>query len=240
MPGALEHKVVFKVRWENSWLLWVQREKKDLFIDEEDWNEFVDDNCLAPKDVLVFTHDDTMCFEVQIFKNGEKELMTAPLEVKPETEPAPVEVKPKSEPLHPKPHQETTTATGSTSANGGKKSGSKQNRDNVKNPEQYLLNPQSPYLVRTLANRNDVLYFSQELIQKYDLKFGPVHSAITYILPDGKQDAFFKIYSRNNYCFNGWSAVCRRLKLKAGDSVVCEFERSGGIVTALRVHLVKK
>lgn len=101
MPGVLEHSVVFNVRWENSWLLWVQREKKGLFIVEEDWNEFVDDNLLAPNDVLVFTHQDTMCFEVKIIKNGEKEIMTAPLE---------------AEPLHPKPHQETTTATAFTSA----------------------------------------------------------------------------------------------------------------------------
>uniref|UniRef100_A0A1J3H3I8 B3 domain-containing protein n=2 Tax=Noccaea caerulescens TaxID=107243 RepID=A0A1J3H3I8_NOCCA len=228
MPGALEHKVVFTVRWENSWLLWVEREKKGLVIEEEDWDEFVDDNHLGPNDILVFTHEDTECFEVQIIKNGEKEIMSVPLEVQPETEP-----------LHPKPHQETTTATASTSANGGKKSRPKQGCHNVENPEQYLLNPQNAYLVRTLSKTNVTLYFYRELIEKYDLKFGPVNSAITYFLPDGKVDAFFRIYS-GYHCFTGWGAVCRRLHLKRGDRVVCEFERPGGMVTALRVHLVNE
>ncbi|CAA7024705.1 unnamed protein product [Microthlaspi erraticum] len=232
MPGALEHKVVFSVRWENEWLLWVQREKNGLFIDEENWNEFVDDNRLAPNDVLIFTHEETMYFQVQIIKNGEKELMEAPPEVEPETEP-----------LHPKP-QETKTATASTSAsasaNGGMSSRVSQGCGNVKSHEQYLLNPKNAYFVKTVGKKNDVLYVRQPVIKEYGLKFGPVDSAINYHLPNGTEEtALNKVYT-GYPCFTGWGAICRTHKLQQGDTVVCELERSGDVVTAVRLHFVGK
>lgn len=65
--GAIEHRVVFSVSWGNSWQLWLQGDKNgDLFMEKEDWDEFVDDNLLSPNDVLFFTHRDTMFIEVRI------------------------------------------------------------------------------------------------------------------------------------------------------------------------------
>jgi len=110
-PGAFEHRVVFSVRWGNSWQLWLEREEKDLFMIEEDWDEFVDDNHLGPNDNVFFRHDDKMFLEVQIFKNDGNEIIDAPPEVEPETEPF--------HPTTPKnSHKETTTASASASASG--------------------------------------------------------------------------------------------------------------------------
>jgi len=108
--GAFEHRVVFSVRWENSWQLWLEREKNELFMIEEDWNEFVDDNHLGPNDNLFIKHDETMNLEVQIFKNNGVEIIDVPLGVEPETEP-----------FHPtpkKPHKETTPASSFASGSG--------------------------------------------------------------------------------------------------------------------------
>lgn len=53
---------------------------------KEDWDEFVDDNFLGPNDTLVFTHQDTMYFQVQIFKKDGKEIISAPLGLEPQKE----------------------------------------------------------------------------------------------------------------------------------------------------------
>lgn len=100
-PAAFEHRVVFTVPWKNSWQLWLQRDKNCLFMIKEDWDEFVDDNLLGSGDTLHFTHQEgTMYFQVRIFKKDGKEVISAPLEVEPETEP----VLPN--------HQEPTPASG--------------------------------------------------------------------------------------------------------------------------------
>ena len=78
---------------------------------------------------------------------------------------------------------------------------------------------------------------NQEVIQRYGLKFGPHLSPVHYLLPGEKHEAVFKIY-RNAPCFNRWAAICKKYNKKEGDSVVCELERSGGVVTAVRVHFV--
>ncbi|KAG7603449.1 B3 DNA binding domain [Arabidopsis thaliana x Arabidopsis arenosa] len=235
--GAFEHRVVFSVRWENSWQLWLEREKNELFMIEEDWNEFVDDNHLGPNDNLFIKHDETMNLEVQIFKNNGVEIIDVPLGVEPETEP-----------FHPtpkKPHKETTPASSFASgsrcsANGGTNGRAKQRSSDVKNPERYLLNPENPYFVQAVTKRNDVLYVSRPVVQSYRLKFGPVKSTITYLLPgEKKEEGENRIYN-GKPCFSGWSVLCRRHNLNIGDSVVCELERSGGVVTAVRVHFVKK
>lgn len=52
-------------------------------MEEEDWDEFVNDNFLAPNDVLLFTHVDTMFIEVRIYKQDShhlKEITSAPLQ----------------------------------------------------------------------------------------------------------------------------------------------------------------
>lgn len=88
-PVAFEHRVVFSVRWGNSWQLWLQRDKNGLFMEEEDWDEFVSDNFLGPNDVLLFIHVDTMFIEVQIYKQDSyhlKEITSAPLQTDPQAE----------------------------------------------------------------------------------------------------------------------------------------------------------
>lgn len=92
---AFVHRVVLSVLWNNSWQCWLQQEKNGLFMVEEDWDEFVDDNLLDTDDTLLFTHQDTMYFQVRIFKKDGNEITSVPLEGEPETQPF---------------HQETTPA----------------------------------------------------------------------------------------------------------------------------------
>ncbi|ESQ32086.1 hypothetical protein EUTSA_v10004752mg [Eutrema salsugineum] len=233
-PGAFEHRVVFSVRWGNSWQLWLKRDKKGLFMEEEDWNEFVDDNFLGPHDVLFVTHEDTMNLEVRIYKNYihlMKEIISPPVEADPEAE--------LLNPIPQNSHQETpasTSASASASA-----SGARQGCVPVINPEQYLVNPKSPYFVKTLTKKIDVLYVKQPVIDKYGLKFGPHKSTMYYLIGKEKHEALTKIYCNGrNFCFSGWAAICRKYKLGEGDTVVCELERSGGVVTAVRVHFVNE
>ncbi|KAJ0248558.1 B3 domain-containing protein [Hirschfeldia incana] len=227
--GAFEHRVVFSVRWGNSWQLWLQRDKNGLFImEEEDWDEFVSDNFLAPNDVLFFIHVDTMFIEVQIYKQRShhlKEITSAPLEADPQAEV--VTPVPQRSPLE-------TPAYAPASA-----SGAREVDDVVKNPEQYLSNPRNPFFVKTLGKKNDVLYVSHLVTGKYGLKYGPHYSTMHYLLPNERIEALTKIYG-GCPCFSGWASICRKYKLKQGDSVVCELDRSGeGVVTAVRVHFVK-
>ncbi|EOA19697.1 hypothetical protein CARUB_v10003492mg [Capsella rubella] len=229
--GAFKHRVVISVRWEHSWQLWLEQGDDDLYMKGEDWDEFVDDNHLGPNDNLFFRHDDTMFLEVKIFKDNGDEIMDVPLEVEPETEP-----------LHPNlhdSHKETTTASASVefSANGRAKQGC----SDVKNPERYLLNPENPYFVKTLAKSNNVLYVPRPVIEKYGLKFGPTESTVDYLLPTEKKVGKPRFYSGGQtVCISGWTGLCQTYNLKIGDSVVCEFERSGGLVRAVRVHLVNE
>ncbi|CAH8310645.1 unnamed protein product [Eruca vesicaria subsp. sativa] len=219
--SAFEHGLVFSVSWGNSWQLWLQRDKNGLFMEEEDWDEFVDDNLLGPNDILFFTHEDTMFTEVRIYKKDAhffKEIISAPLAAEPQTSS----------------HQETTSfASASASA-----SRVKQSSSYVQNPEKYLINPKNPYFVKTLSKKLDVLYVPHVTIQKYGLKFGPHKSPMHYLLPRERHEAMTKHYGNHSTCFNGWAALCKKYNKKEGDSVVCELERSGGVVTAVRVHFV--
>ncbi|KAJ4877599.1 B3 domain-containing protein [Raphanus sativus] len=151
-----------------------------------------------------------------------KEIVTAPL----------LEAEPESELLNPKPQtsNEETPASSSASA-----SGARQGSAHVLNPEQYLFNPNNPYFVKTLTKKIDVLYVGHPVIEKYGLNFGPHKSPMYYIICNQKHDAFTKIYGRNP-CFTGWAALCKKYNLKQGDSVICELERSGGVVTSVRIH----
>lgn len=219
-PGAFEHRVVFSVRWGNSWQLWLQRDKNGLFMEEEDWDEFVTDNFLAPNDVLLFTHVDTMFIEVRIYKHDShhlKEITSAPVQAQVFT---PV---PQNSPLE-------TPAPAPASA-----SGARQVDELVRNPEQCLVNPSNPFFVKTLGKKNDVLYVSHLVTAKYGLQFGPHDSPMFYLLPNEKIEAATKIYG-GCPCFSGLAAVCRKYKLKQGDTVVFELERSGGVVSAVRLH----
>nr|VDD27000.1 unnamed protein product [Brassica oleracea] len=226
--GAFEHRLVFSVSWGNSWQVWLHRDKNGLFMEEEDWNEFVDDNLLCPNDILLFTHVDTMFTEVRIYKKDLpffKQVISAP------------------QVLNPKPKAPSSAPPGfarfaSASASGKTiTSRARQSSSPVQNPEQYLVNPQNPYFVKTLSKKIDVLYVNQEVIQRYGLKFGPHLSLVHYLLPGEKHEAVIKIY-RNAPCFNRWAAICKKYNKKEGDSVVCELERSSGVVTAVRVHFV--
>ncbi|CAF2089046.1 unnamed protein product [Brassica napus] len=219
-PGAFEHRVVFSVRWGNSWQLWLQRDKNGLFMEEEDWDEFVSDNFLGPNDVLLFTHADTMFIEVQIYKQASyhlKEITSAPLQADPQAEV--VTPMPQTSPPAPAPASSKTIHAGA----------------HVNSPEQYLSNPSNPFFVKKLGKKIDVLYVSHLVTEKYGLQFGPHNSTMFYLLPNEKIEANTKIYG-GCACFNGWAAICRKYKLKQGDAVVCELERSGGVVTAVRLH----
>ncbi|CAH8388709.1 unnamed protein product [Eruca vesicaria subsp. sativa] len=223
---AFEHRIVLSVRWNNSWQLWLQQEKNGLFMVEEDWDEFVDDNLLGTDDILLFTQQDTMYFEVRIFKKDGKEIMSVPLKVEPETEP-----------FHFMPHnshQETYPV--SASASGGASKG----YAHVKNPKRYLLNPRNPYFEKTLTKTNTVLYVNTWVIEEYGLEFSPPNTHIYFLLPDGERlDGYTKDYGRS-HSFLGWAAVCQRCNLKTGDNVVCELELSGRVVVGVRVHLVNE
>ena len=83
---AFVHRVVLCVLWNNSWQCWLQQDKNGLFMVEEDWDEFVDDNLLDTDDILLFTHQDTIYFQVRIFKKDGKEIISAPLEFEPQKE----------------------------------------------------------------------------------------------------------------------------------------------------------
>ncbi|KAF3485569.1 hypothetical protein F2Q69_00056289 [Brassica cretica] len=230
-PGAFEHRVVFSVRWGNSWQLWLQRGKNGLFMEEEDWDEFVSDNFLGPNDVLLFIHVDTMFIEVQIYKQDSyhlKEITSAPLQADPQAEvvtPLP----------QTSPPETPAPARASSKIIHAESSGARQADSLVNNPEQYLSNPSNPFFVKKLGKKIDVLYVSHLVTERYGLQFGPHNSPMFYILPNEKIEANTKIYG-GCACFNGWAAICRKYKLKQGDAVVCELERSGGVVTAVRLH----
>ncbi|CAF2014658.1 unnamed protein product [Brassica oleracea var. botrytis] len=114
-------------------------------------------------------------------------------------------------------------------------SGARQADAHVNNPEQYLSNPSNPFFVKTLGKKIVVLYVSHLVTEKYGLQFGPHNSPMLYLLPNEKIEANTKIYG-GCACFNGWAVICRKYKLKQGDAVVCELERSGGVVTVVRLH----
>ncbi|CAN6877287.1 unnamed protein product [Brassica oleracea] len=114
-------------------------------------------------------------------------------------------------------------------------SGARQADAHVNNLEQYLSNPSNPFFVKTLGKKIDVLYVSHLVTEKYGLQFGPHNSPMLYLLPNENIEANTKIYG-GCACFNGWAAICRKYKLKLGDAVVCELERSGGVVTTVRLH----
>ncbi|CAN6862373.1 unnamed protein product [Brassica oleracea] len=167
--NAIEHRVVFSVSWGNSWQLWLQEDKNGgLFMEKEDWDEFVDDNLLGPNDVLFFTHQDTMFIEVRIYKQDLhlfREIVSAPL----------LEAEPESELLNPKPQ------TSHSASSSGSVSGASQGYApvlNVQNPEQYLFNPNNPYFVKTLTKKIVFLYVGHPVIEKYGLNFGPHKSLI--------------------------------------------------------------
>lgn len=80
---------------------------------------------------------------------------------------------------------------------------------------------------------------TQLVIQTYGLMFGGHNTPMSYILPRGKEDGMTKIYG-GCPCFNGWAALCRKYNLNIGDSVVCELERSAGVVTAVRLHFINQ
>lgn len=78
------------------------------------------------------------------------------------------------------------------------------------------------------------------VIRQYGLEFGPHDSSMYFILPDGnKMDGLTKYYN-GLPSFLGWADVCRQYNLKIGDTVVCEFELSGPVVAAVRVHFVNE
>ncbi|KAG2246597.1 hypothetical protein Bca52824_086225 [Brassica carinata] len=218
---AFVHRVVLSVLWNNSWQCWLQQEKNGLFMVEEDWDEFVDDNLLDTDDTLLFTHQDTMYFQVRIFKKDGNEITSVPLEGEPETQPF---------------HQETTPAY--ASANGGTSSRARKGYAHVENPKRYLLNPRNPYFEKTLTKTNIVLYVNTWVIEEYDLEFSPPNTHMYFLLPDGeKLDGYTKDYG-GSHSFLGWAAVCERCNLRTGDTVVCELELSGRVVSAVRVHLL--
>ncbi|KAG2303548.1 hypothetical protein Bca52824_032199 [Brassica carinata] len=147
--GAFEHRLVFS---------------NGLFMEEEDWDEFVDDNLLCPNDILFFTHEDTMFTEVRIYKKDLpffKQVITAPQVLNPNPK-APSSAPPGFAPFA------SSSASASASA-----SRARQSCSPVQNPEQYLINPKNPYFVTTLSKKIDVLYVRHGVIQKYGLKFGP-------------------------------------------------------------------
>ncbi|VVB17206.1 unnamed protein product [Arabis nemorensis] len=239
--GGIEHRLVCSASWGNSWQFWLQREKKGLVILKEDWDDFVDQNLLGPNDVLFFAHEEIMFLQVRIFKKDGKEIIEAPVEHEPETEP--FHLTPQNA------YQETTPASASASggtwlnfsASGGTDGRARRGSGScdVNNPERYLLNPKNPFFVKTLTKKNDVLYVPKPTIYKYGLMFGPTNSAMSYLLPEGKEEGWTKIYG-NSPCFNGWTNICRKHNLNIGDSVVCELELSGGVVAAVRLHFPNK
>ncbi|CAH2053431.1 unnamed protein product, partial [Thlaspi arvense] len=232
IPKAFdEQRLVFSVRWENSWQVWLERDKKGLFMVKQDWDEFVDDNLLGPSDILVFTHQDTMHIEVRIFKKDGKEVFSVPLVVEPETETFHHHKQPQDS------HKETTTPASASGGTGTGRRGRVAKCAHVENPERYLVNPKNPYFTKTLTKTNQLLYVSNLVIEKYELEFGPINSAMYFHLPGGeKQEGFTKNYG-SSYCFLGWANVCQTCNLKEGDTVVCELELSGRVVAAVRVHL---
>ncbi|KAL0795199.1 hypothetical protein Bca101_066576 [Brassica carinata] len=150
--GAFEHRLVFSVSWGNSWQVWLHRDKNGLFMEEEDWDEFVDDNLLCPNDILFFTHEDTMFTEVRIYKKDLpffKQVITAPLapQVLNPNPQTPPQKTPSSAPPGFAPFA-SSSASASASA-----SRARQSCSPVQNPEQYLINPKNPYFVTTLSKR---------------------------------------------------------------------------------------
>lgn len=148
-------------------------------MEEEDWNEFVDDNLLCPNDILLFTHVDTMFTEVRIYKKDYrffKQVISAPLA------PQVLNPKPKAPSSAPPGFAPFPSASGKTisfilsqTQNYSAltlilfvyvlaASRARQSSSPVQNPEQYLVNPQNPYFVKTLSKKIDVLVITSAFL----------------------------------------------------------------------------
>ncbi|KAG2317684.1 hypothetical protein Bca52824_020806 [Brassica carinata] len=127
---------------------------------------------------------------------------------------------------------------GKHAASGGTTSRARKGFAHVKNPKRFLLNPRNPYFEKTLTKTNTVLYVNTWVIEEYNLEFSPRNTHIYFLLPDGERlDGYTKDYG-GSHSFLGWAAVCQKYNLKTGDTVVCELELSGRVVSAVTVHFI--
>ncbi|KAH0863753.1 hypothetical protein HID58_080964 [Brassica napus] len=68
--------MVIRTQWGISWEVKVSMNPRFYYMEKRGWNQFVNDNALGDKELVTFTHTGLMCFNVKIYEENGKELVT--------------------------------------------------------------------------------------------------------------------------------------------------------------------
>ncbi|CAN7057865.1 unnamed protein product [Brassica oleracea var. botrytis] len=68
--------MVIRTQWGISWEVKVSMNPRFYYMEKRGWNQFVNDNALGDKELVTFTHTGLMCFNVMIYEENGKELVT--------------------------------------------------------------------------------------------------------------------------------------------------------------------
>ncbi|KAF8069809.1 hypothetical protein N665_1131s0008 [Sinapis alba] len=61
-------KMVLKVPWGSSWTVKISKNPSFHYMEDDGWNQFVNDNALGENEYLTFTHEENMRFNVSIYE----------------------------------------------------------------------------------------------------------------------------------------------------------------------------
>ncbi|CAN7037955.1 hypothetical protein BRARA_B00746 [Brassica rapa] len=68
-------KMVLKVPWGSSWTVKISKNPSFHYMEDDGWNQFVNDNVLGENEYLTFTHEGNMRFNVNIYEPDGKEML---------------------------------------------------------------------------------------------------------------------------------------------------------------------
>ncbi|CAH8326886.1 unnamed protein product [Eruca vesicaria subsp. sativa] len=68
--------MVIRTQWGISWEVKVSMNPRFHYMEKRGWNQFVNDNALGDKELVAFTHTGLMCFNVNIYDESGKEVVT--------------------------------------------------------------------------------------------------------------------------------------------------------------------
>ncbi|KAG2256792.1 hypothetical protein Bca52824_076086 [Brassica carinata] len=68
--------MVIRTQWGISWEVKVSMNPRFHYMEKRGWNQFVNDNALGDRELVTFTHTGLMCFDVNIYEENGKEVVT--------------------------------------------------------------------------------------------------------------------------------------------------------------------
>ncbi|KAL0697574.1 hypothetical protein Bca4012_053696 [Brassica carinata] len=68
--------MVIRTQWGLSWEVKVSMNPRFHYMEKRGWNQFVSDNALGDRELVTFTHTGLMCFDVNIYEENGKEVVT--------------------------------------------------------------------------------------------------------------------------------------------------------------------